>query len=154
MSNDLNPTTKSQFQLAEFKALRQEIDNRIQEVGKTLQYGVTGIAAIYAWLAKDTPETRWFALGLAGAAVVALFGALRTYFLENRILQLGFYLRNVERDLAGTGWETWRRSLAGRTPAIDQPRETQKLISVEWIAWCALILITIVITMVGLGLDP
>jgi hypothetical protein len=104
------------FHVEEYKALRKEISERIAEIGKIAQYGLSGVAAIYAWLAKETDpaQHKFLILGLFGAVLLSVGTTIRIGFLEDKVIKLGNYVaETIERQFEVEGWESKRRG--GRT---------------------------------------
>jgi hypothetical protein len=102
-----------EFFLAEYKCLRDEINNRLVEIATLERYFLVGSAAIYAWLAAVQ-----FGLAATSGATtmcqyqhtallvlkamwfvpfaLACLGGLRAWDSGRRIAQIGSYIRTVE----------------------------------------------------------
>jgi hypothetical protein len=87
----------------EYKSLRGEISALVAESRKLELLAIGGVAATYAWFvtSKVPPGAAWYV-----PALLPLLGALRAYAIFKRIGEIGDYLRNIEKSLDWSGWET------------------------------------------------
>lgn len=97
------------FVVAEYDALRREIELQIAERRKAENQILIAIAAVYAWvLTRDHPlDPILFRVALALPAGLACLGFLRWMGIQLRTMTIGEYLHRVEAELSpeGFGWE-------------------------------------------------
>ena len=105
MPDNTTQFSQEKFLIEEFKALRQEIDKRLEEGIKLLQFSVVAIAAVYAWL-SHAGDDRLHRIGWWGPVLIAVFGIFQACATGVRILQMGEYLQGVERRFGVEGWQT------------------------------------------------
>lgn len=98
------------FLVAEFDALRREIELKIKETREFLRYAILSSGAIWAWLLSQ-PDSRIsngsYAYFIPAALSLLLFG--ETVALQKNIGGLAKYIRRIEASFAlpeGLGWET------------------------------------------------
>jgi hypothetical protein len=108
---------KCDFALEEFKSLRSEIASTLKAYGDLERLAVGSCAAIYAWLAKDATSALWVAWWVP--AFVAVLAAFRAYGLYHRLIELGAYVYETEKEIYQgcgegevKGWEHFREGHA------------------------------------------
>jgi hypothetical protein len=142
MTGDLRKDT---FLLEEFKALRGEIDHRLESLDKQLYLSAIGIAAIYAWVARPLEGSQPIAIAWWGPAVIAIFGIFRSGLAGWRIYQLGNYIEGIEADFRVHGWESWLRS--GKHPGGKRKPPVGYVSAIYMAGWIALLIITVAIAL-------
>lgn len=102
-SADVERDRKDRFLIEEYKALREEIDDRVAEHGRLLQFTVSRIGAVYAWLAKDGLQADHLWHGLLGTIAMAAFAIIRSRSNYSRLLEIGDYIcDNTEKHFRVT----------------------------------------------------
>ena len=89
------------FDIEEFKALRQEILQKVDAAFRLEVYAVTGVAAVYAWLVTQRaaiPRSVWFI-----PVLFPLLGLLRAKTLGHQMVVAGKYLRLLEKRMRPKG---------------------------------------------------
>lgn len=98
-----------EFLLAEFEALRAEIDALRESVQTCANFAIVSSAAFWAWLVTHNGwQGRYWFITYIPAAMAVLFG-LRWIALVRVAIQAGEYIRKVETTLnlpQGLGWES------------------------------------------------
>ena len=148
----------SEFDLEEFKALREEILQKVDAISKLEVVCVGGAAAVYAWLgtrAVPTPTELWFI-----PVLFPLLGGIRAYYLGRQTVMAGDYIRTLEKRLrpapltirqprAGThvvhGWEEYIRLPFIQARFIDR---------VSRIFWNMFLLLTLVLPFIFVQDQP
>jgi hypothetical protein len=96
---------------AQYKLLRAEVLQLVDETRKLELYALGGVAALYAWLVKDGQHVPKSAFYIA-VPLVAL-GGLRALALYFRVKEIGEYQRKLEElyftSPALPGWERYRK---------------------------------------------
>jgi hypothetical protein len=96
------------FIIAEYSALRREIELEIKEIGEYLRYAVVSSGAIWAWLLlKSQPQIS--RIGCMLPFVLSTLLLVQTVVLRKKIFILAKYIARIEQsfDLPdGLGWET------------------------------------------------
>ncbi len=114
----------SAFDLAEFDALRREIELHIAERRKIENQVILGLAAIYSWLfTRDATFPAYlFKAGLAIPALMVFLGFVRWMAIQLRTMKLGEYLSGVEVGLSRkkTGWEHFLANHRTERPIMGQ----------------------------------
>jgi len=99
------------FIVAEYNALRREIELQIAERRKAENQILISIAAVYAWvLTRDQPlDPILFRVALSLPAGLACLGFLRWMGIQLRTMTIGEYLNQIEVELSpkGFGWESY-----------------------------------------------
>ena len=131
-----------QFIIEEYKSLKAELQSLVKELRTLETAAIAGIAAVYAWLAKDPANQV-----LVGAwwipILFPLLGAFRQVAVLSRIMDLSEYIQLTEKRLdlsAPQGWEGFikekRTKLRGKAIALS-----------AFVFWFVLLLITIIVPM-------
>ena len=127
-----------EFHLKEYESLRKEMGELVEHSRKLEIYALGGIAAFYAWYLTSTSlrlpkELLWIPVFLA------MLGALRSWSVYNRLMDIAKYLRQVEKcltlkDCDLIGWETH----------LKLPKnESSPFLSSAAIFWLVLVLISL-----------
>ncbi|MEL7100566.1 MAG: hypothetical protein AAGM84_17200 [Pseudomonadota bacterium] len=113
---------RPQYLLAELAGLRAEIIGHQAARYNVDQLGLAAIIAIYAWILST---------GTASALVlppaVALVATLRQQSIAFSITTIASYIRKLEQELAGGGWEDWLAS-------EDIPKRITRLSTTVWVS--------------------
>lgn len=94
------------YLIAEYDALRREIEIEIRELGEFLRYGLLASGGIWAWLLSRTAHVITVAYYLPLVVSVILF--IETRLVLKNLMLVGAYLQNVERHFQlphALGWE-------------------------------------------------
>ncbi len=137
--NDMSDT--HDFDLEEFKALRQEILQKVDAISKLEVLAIGGAAAVYAWLGTrtvPTPRLIWFI-----PLLFPVLGWLRAHYLGRQVSMAGGYLEILEKRLRPVpllgpahGWEGY----------IRLPHIQEKFVDpVSNFFWCVFVCLTVVI---------
>jgi hypothetical protein len=123
----MNPPSET-FLIAEYEALRREIEIEIKELGEFLRYGFLVSGGIWAWLLTQQPgRVVAVAYFLPLLVTVLLYG--ETTLVRRSIFNIGVYLRKVEQHFilpSGLGWEKFIQA---------SRRKTQWLMRWEHLVW-------------------
>jgi len=112
------------FLVAEFSALRREIELVIKELGDYLRYAILSSGAIWAWLlARPQPQISRLACFVPIGLSLLIFS--QTLVLRRKVFGLAKYIKEIEgvcRLPLGLGWETQLASKAvkrDRVPFLE-----------------------------------
>ncbi|HCT80374.1 MAG TPA: hypothetical protein DGG94_07995 [Micromonosporaceae bacterium] len=120
--------------LAEFNALRQEIESRASRQYGLFALHITASGGVFGFALSATDRT---AFVLILPITTYLFCA-RYVMEDNAIRTIGLYLRDDIGDrLPGLRWEQWRQSQPGHLPGMDWAHPS--LVAFPGIALAALI---------------
>ena len=125
-----------EFTLEEYKYLVSELTRYKDVIRKVEVLSVSGVAAIFAWLAtnKDVTIAAWFI-----PLILSVFGAYRSFTLSKSVKRQYQYLQKLESELVASsgsllGWFVYRY----KTPGVGMTRS-------RVVFWAALILITVLV---------
>jgi hypothetical protein len=132
------------FDLEEFKALRQEILQKVDAISKLEVLAIGGAATVYAWLATRALSNPvvWFI-----PAMFPILGGMRCFFVGRQIRMAGDYVQSLEKrlrpeclpDLGVHGWEGY----------IRLPHVHEKFIDrISPIFWWVFVAITILLPLI------
>lgn len=132
------------FQRDEYATLRKEVEDCMAELGTLERAVVGGVAALFAWAAKDGSSVPHLAaIVWLGPTVLAVYGGLKARAIRAHLDVLGGYLRQIEefqlaRDAGPAGWQEYFRH--------NSPGARSKL--AIW-AWLGFIVLTFSTGLVG-----
>lgn len=133
------------FQKEEYSTLRKEVENCMAELGTLEKAVVGGVAAIFAWVAKDGSSTGQLAfLTWIAPSVIAIYGGLKARAIASHLDLLGSYLRIIEKaqlplDSKIQGWESYlEKNGVGKRSKVARG------------AWFAFILLTLLGSYIGI----
>jgi hypothetical protein len=131
-----------EFLLQEYVALREEILARIGEENRNENWALIVTGAIWGWLAVQDWQATMIVAPFLPATLCSLF-FLKGRAVTGRIVQLGKYVRDVEKGLKleGFGWEN-RLKAEGMPPF----RAFQRLY------WALLLLVNLVLSILFVAL--
>jgi hypothetical protein len=132
------------FQKDEYATLRKEVESCMTELATLEKVVVGGVAAIFAWVAKDGAHAGHLAaVAWLVPTVVALYGGLKAKAIESHLNVLGGYLRKIEiaqlpPDAKMEGWQDYfdKNSLGKRTQVTRE-------------AWLGLLVLTAITSAIG-----
>ena len=132
------------FQRDEYATLRKEVESCMSELGTLEKTVVGGIAAIFAWVAKDDSNAGVLAaIAWLIPSVIALYGGLKAKAIESHLKILSGYLRKIEEaqlppDAKVEGWEKYfeHESPGKRTQVAKD-------------AWIGLLVLTVITSAIG-----
>ena len=104
-------TPQTQFLLAEYDALRREIDEKIRQSNSLPKYTALATAAIWTWLYSNNVDSVVRIVTWIPACLTVLLGVLDVA-MHRDIIRAGEYIRRVEKHLnlpEGLGWEGYIR---------------------------------------------
>jgi len=120
------------FLVAEFSALRREIELVIKELGDYLRYAILASGAIWAWL-LSRPQPRISHIGCFVPLALSLLIFFQTRVLRRKVFGLAKYIQKIEESCVlppGLGWET---QLASGRVSRDKVPQLENLI---WAVLC------------------
>ena len=126
----------SWFNKDEYATLRKEVENCMTELGTLEKTVVGGVAAIFAWVAKDGGgHNEIAALAWLVPTVIALYGGLKAKAIASHLEVLGGYLREIEvaqlpNDSKVIGWQAYF--------AKNSPGKRTRLAKEAWIGFIGL----------------
>jgi hypothetical protein len=135
---------QQQFQLEEFKALREEINKAVAAFQRYEQWAVLGALAVWSWLAArpdPLPGLLGYAWFIPLAIAVATFR--QVFFLVSEIRTLGSHIATIEQSFGYLGWETNLRKATPRHATFWNARNL--------IFWVPVFLITLAVPLHVLG---
>ena len=128
--------TLIRFLLAEFDALRREIEHEIGELGELLRYGLVSSGALWAWLlSQPSGGMRKVAAFLPFVISLALF--VEVLLVRQHIRGIGIYILKIEgyfRLPEDLGWESHLLTGSRKLGRKDDPIEI-----LENLVWIVLI---------------
>jgi hypothetical protein len=132
------------FQKDEYATLRKEVESCMTELASLEKVVVGGVAAIFAWVAKDGAHSGYLAaVAWLVPTVVAPYGGLKEKAIESHLKILSGYLRKIEiaqlpPDSKVEGWEDYfeKNSLGKRTQVSKE-------------AWGGLLVLTALTSAIG-----
>jgi hypothetical protein len=138
MKDSDNSYQEFEFHIEEYRTLRAEISELLNESRAIERYVLLGSGAVWAWLVtknnSNLPLLSWWI-----PLFFSFFGAFRSYALWRAISRAGEYIRILEEILLKTdkvkGWETW---------ISQSDRQAYLLISAK-IYWSILLVITFIV---------
>jgi len=147
---DFTPTRKAVamadawFQKDEYAALRKEVESCMAELATLEKVVVGGVAAIFAWVAKDGIHAGHLAaVAWLVPTVVALYGGLKAKAIESHLAVLGGYLRKIEiaqlpPDSKVEGWQAYfEKNSPGKRTQVTRE------------AWVGLLVLTSLTSAIG-----
>ncbi|MCB1497054.1 MAG: hypothetical protein KDJ86_14800 [Bauldia sp.] len=130
------------FLIAEYNAMRREIELQISERRKAENTIFFSIAAVYAWvLTRDKNfDPLLFRASLVLPVVLACLGFLRWAGIQMRTMTIGEYLSDLEKRLSSNsiGWETYLSSHRKKYPIRGRFEGWS-----EVVVWCLIICATV-----------
>ena len=143
---------KHDFHLEEYKSLKSEISNRLEEARRLEVLALSGTALVYAWLSTNTTNNPGLPLKFAWAIplMFTLLGSFRAYALFYRVLLIARYLRKLERRVAVNGKDSVDRENEDQLPGWERylhdgrsKREIRTVGISAYIFWSALAPLTL-----------
>ena len=131
------------FNKDEYATLRKEVENCMTELGTLEKTVVGGVAAIFAWVAKDGGDHNQIAaLAWLVPSVIALYGGLKAKATEAHLKVLGDYLRKIEvaqlsTDSKVEGWQEYFEK--------NSPGKRTQLAKEAWLGFIGLTVLASVI---------
>jgi hypothetical protein len=132
------------FQKEEYTTLRKEVESCMSELGTLEKACVGGVAAIFAWVAKDSGSYDGFAkLAWLVPSVIPLYGSLKAKAIATHLDILGGYLRKIELAQLpdDSKVEGWQKYFEGTSPG-ERTRAAKN-------AWLGFTILTILGSVVG-----
>ena len=132
------------FQKEEYATLRREVESCMSELATLEKLCVGGVAAIFAWVAKDSGSYQNFAkFAWFMPSIITIYGMLKSRAIGSHLNVLGGYLRKIEvsqlpPDAEVEGWEKYFQA--------SSPGKRKKVTEYAWIAFAAL---TVIGSLVG-----
>ncbi len=126
-----------EFHLEEFKSLRDEIRQRIQESGVIVRNSVLASAVLVAWLATsgaNIANQQLYALAWWLPLVLCGFAALRAYSLFTRIIAIGRYIQLLESVIGNAEILGWEHHLGGLRRSTWQANAIDVIAVAFWVA--------------------
>jgi hypothetical protein len=112
------------FLVAEFGALRREIELEFKEPGDFLRYAVVSSGAMWAWFMSHTEQPISKRLCFLPLVLSTLLWG-ETIAIRRKIRQIGRYIEKIEtvfRLPKGFGWETSSLAVSGSTITSQRGR--------------------------------
>jgi len=136
--------TENWFSKEEYATLRKEVESCMAELGTLEKACVGGVAAIFAWVAKESDGVNSIiALAWLTPSIIALYGLLKAKVIGTRLKVLGGYLREIEvaqipPDTTPKGWQEYfeRKSPGERTQVARE-------------AWLGFLVLTVIASAIG-----
>ena len=136
----------SWFQKEEYATLRKEVESNMTELATLEKVCVGGVAAIFAWIAKNSGDYHGFEKFVwMVPSILPIFGMLKAKAIGSHLTLLGQYLREVEiahlpEGSSPGGWEAYfeKHGLGERT------KQTRR-------RWVAIAVVTLLGSSVGLA---
>lgn len=131
------------FQKDEYATLRKEVENCMSELGTLEKAVVGGVAALFAWAAKDGANAGHLAaVAWMVPTALALYGGLKAKAIGSHLEVLGDYLRKIEEaelptDAKAKGWQKYFKE--------NSPGERSKRTRQAWIGFFILTSVTSII---------
>ena len=140
--------TDTWFAKDEYATLRKEVESCMTELGTLEKACVGGVAAIFAWVAKEPRgPNHLLAMAWLIPSVIAVYGALKARAIESHLTVLGGYLRKIEisqippdskSDSKVEGWQEYFR--------VNSPGKRTQLAKEAWIGFTIL---TVLVSVIG-----
>jgi hypothetical protein len=119
------PDQQFSFHIDEYKALRNEMENKLKDIRGLNRWGLLGLAGVYSFVFSQCEKPSllfWVPVGLAAAIVAHIF-------VEHMMVRkIAFYVRDyIEKELAASssdgtraGWERHLRPTGQQLPRWDK----------------------------------
>jgi hypothetical protein len=107
------------FHKEEYATLRKEVENCMTELATLEKACVGGVAAISAWVAKDSGTYHGFAkLAWLVPSIIPIYGALKAKAIASHLNVLGDYLRKIEEAnlTSESKVEGWQKYFEAHSP--------------------------------------
>jgi hypothetical protein len=134
------------FEKAEYATLRKEVESCMSELGTLEKTVVGGVAAIFAWAAKDgSMSGQLAAVAWMVPSVIALYGGLKAKAIASHLEVLGSYLREIEKtqiqqNSKVQGWQKYfKENGSGKRTQITKE------------AWIGFFILTVITSVIGLA---
>jgi len=137
----------SWFPKEEYTTLRKEVEDCMRELATLEKVCVGGVAAIFAWVAKDSGSYQGFAkFAWLVPSLIPIYGMMKAKAIELHLKVLGGYLRQIEisqlpSDAKVEGWQKYFED--------KSPGERTKTARGAWIAFTILTILGSLIGFVG-----
>ncbi len=124
----------NEYRLEEYKSLIEDRNHRIREIRKLEILVVGGIAALYAWIYTNKPQTAviWFL-----PVLLPIFGFYRALMLKKSIQIIVNYIKTMESHVFEkeneeiVGYETYRSTIPKSGVTVS-----------SFIFWISMIIVT------------
>ena len=148
-------TKSDEFHVEEYKALRSEIEQGVEELRKYRRNALIAVFAVYAWLATGGPLRHSDLLGESAHRIfevawwlpvlIPIIGFVEYLGIMMRNMHIGAYIRRIEAVYADDslkGWEHVLEQLRSEKPFVARAQGFS-----GFILWPLLLAITIVVAL-------
>lgn len=134
------------FLMAEYAALRTEIENHLQDRKKLDGQVITGVVASYVWIFTRPDDSNFDLIesSLFIPPALCLFGFLKWLGIMAKMFSAADYIVKIERSLLRTDFFGWEHFLQRRR--ISRPIAGRIEGSVESLFWLCIIVATTVLS--------
>lgn len=122
----------SAVRIHEFQFLHREIDDLIKAYQRLETFSLVGVAAFYGWIALHNVAMPWvlpFSL--------VLLAAMRSSAHIIRIMQIAKYLKKMEVEINGDGWENYISKLRTSSDIVTRVM-SGSIVLTAFLFWAAL----------------